>query len=806
MQSLLSNPLQLHALRTVLGLQTHPAVPAQEPHPAEHGSALAAAAAPPSSAGAAPPSAGTGAAPEAAAAAGGQQPPGGAPGAVTDDPPSYDVARDIMDGAGSYASAFSSDSAVVRISAKLFNVTPADLPADLRERLVGWMGSAPLGVEGCIRPGCVMLTLSTLVPAAVAEAAAAAPDAGALHALLAGLLAPDADAFWRRGVMMLQLGSAVGVLSHGRIASLACYEGSAADAARVPVLARASPLCLAAAAGSAGGATLRLSGSWLDGPDCQVVARCGGASLRVSPAAAKTEGGGQAAALSVSVAAPASVAGAALLWVEVSKGAFLSEAQPVLVVQEAALAEEVAQLGELAEGQLSAAQRTSLLVDLSLVLQHIHAGANSCGSGAHAGTGAGSGGGLRHAPGLSHHAIADKARRLLAFAADRGLAALAAAVLPLASAACDCAADIVAAIHASTAQDGLSLLHRAVRSGSLPLVTGMLAWGRLHGYQWDIDWGGPLGLTPLHLSALLDDGGAITLALLDELELRQAGGSSGGGGAAAGMGAGDGAAAGGEDEATHSACQVAACAGGCAAAACGAAPTGCALTTCSSHDGVTPFHLAFQMGHWSLDRVLAATMASQRVSRVVEQPLPSAWDLLRAAAAAYSGGSSGGAAKGAEGGKKGGSGGGARASRDLDACLNCQSTTPPLLLSIKAHCSGCGQRQPCISSGAAPPPAAAGIACKAPACGGAGGCTDACNSGCKSALRLPPCAAGAVGEGAVPPAKRRRASGGKRAQAAAMGDWRQSLSAAELCAHEGRVLSVAAVCQACHANRIMEVA
>lgn len=39
---LLSNPLQLHALRVLLGVQTHPALPKGQPHPAEHNAALAA--------------------------------------------------------------------------------------------------------------------------------------------------------------------------------------------------------------------------------------------------------------------------------------------------------------------------------------------------------------------------------------------------------------------------------------------------------------------------------------------------------------------------------------------------------------------------------------------------------------------------------------------------------------------------------------------------------------------------------------------------------------------------------------------
>jgi hypothetical protein len=47
----------------------------------------------------------------------------------------------------------------MRLSAKLFNVTPADLPPDVRSALTGWLGGAPAGLEGYIRPGCVLLNL-----------------------------------------------------------------------------------------------------------------------------------------------------------------------------------------------------------------------------------------------------------------------------------------------------------------------------------------------------------------------------------------------------------------------------------------------------------------------------------------------------------------------------------------------------------------------------------------------------------------------------------------------------------------------
>ena len=47
---------------------------------------------------------------------------------------------------------------MVRLSVKLFNCTPAQLPGGLREQLCGWLNSTPACAEGFIRPGCLQLT------------------------------------------------------------------------------------------------------------------------------------------------------------------------------------------------------------------------------------------------------------------------------------------------------------------------------------------------------------------------------------------------------------------------------------------------------------------------------------------------------------------------------------------------------------------------------------------------------------------------------------------------------------------------
>lgn len=60
------------------------------------------------------------------------------------------------------AAAYQASSLVVRLSIKIFNCTPAELPQGLRDQLCGWLCATPAGAEGYIRPGCLHLTV--LVP------------------------------------------------------------------------------------------------------------------------------------------------------------------------------------------------------------------------------------------------------------------------------------------------------------------------------------------------------------------------------------------------------------------------------------------------------------------------------------------------------------------------------------------------------------------------------------------------------------------------------------------------------------------
>ena len=58
---------------------------------------------------------------------------------------------------------YRSENLVVRLSIKLFNCTPEQLPADLKQQLTGWLNCTPVGAEGYLRPGCVHLVMQAVV-------------------------------------------------------------------------------------------------------------------------------------------------------------------------------------------------------------------------------------------------------------------------------------------------------------------------------------------------------------------------------------------------------------------------------------------------------------------------------------------------------------------------------------------------------------------------------------------------------------------------------------------------------------------
>ena len=124
--------------------------------------------------------------------------------------------------------AYSASTSAVRLSIKLFNCTPAQLPGSLRERVTGWLGSTPAGLEGYIRPGCVHLTVQATMPTRQATGAvtSTATDVSIRNAVN-HLLASPKQEVWHRCTMLVQLGSEAAVVHEGNPLKVWNIQGQA---------------------------------------------------------------------------------------------------------------------------------------------------------------------------------------------------------------------------------------------------------------------------------------------------------------------------------------------------------------------------------------------------------------------------------------------------------------------------------------------------------------------------------------------------------------------------------------------------
>lgn len=66
---------------------------------------------------------------------------------------SFDIARRIILQRGQFGRHEGSSDCLMRLSMKLLNVTPEQLPTNLKYDLMAWLGQAPKSIEGAIRPG-----------------------------------------------------------------------------------------------------------------------------------------------------------------------------------------------------------------------------------------------------------------------------------------------------------------------------------------------------------------------------------------------------------------------------------------------------------------------------------------------------------------------------------------------------------------------------------------------------------------------------------------------------------------------------
>lgn len=207
---------------------------------------------------------------------------------------------------------YTASNAAVRLSVKLFNCTPAQLPSNLRESVTGWLGSTPADVEGYIRPGCVHLTVQATVPAHLDTQSvsqgnskpreSSAPAAVGVKQVVDHLLTSSNHDIWHKSTMVVQLGSQVAVVHKGtsyKVCSIplhtdsdsthqkeqqgkaeepACCILAATRPSMLPVLAPAQPVCLIAGLNRKQAVTV-IGGGLSE--DCKVLCRAGGKHLEV---------------------------------------------------------------------------------------------------------------------------------------------------------------------------------------------------------------------------------------------------------------------------------------------------------------------------------------------------------------------------------------------------------------------------------------------------------------------------------------------------------------------------------------------
>ena len=212
---------------------------------------------------------------------------------------------------------YTASNAAVRVSVKLFNCTPAQLPSNLRESVTGWLGSTPADMEGYIRPGCVHLTIQATLPAqshaqSASQAQETQPPAAdlAVKQVVDHLLASSKQDIWHKSTMVVQLGSEVAVVHKGTPLKVwnipahaesdapqeeeqqqskadkpACCILAATRPSRLPVLTPAQPVCLVAGINQQQAVTVIGGGL---SQDCKVRCRAGGQHLEVQVLEAKS--------------------------------------------------------------------------------------------------------------------------------------------------------------------------------------------------------------------------------------------------------------------------------------------------------------------------------------------------------------------------------------------------------------------------------------------------------------------------------------------------------------------------------------
>lgn len=273
---------------------------------------------------------------------------------------SFDAAMAMMGGGSGtvHTTSYQPENLVVRLSVKLFNCTPAELPKDLKRQLTGWLQSTPAGAEGYLRPGCVHLTVQAHVPHHSSDQI----SKGGVAAVAAYLINQQ-HPVWSNHVVLLDLNGQFALMKGGQLLSTwqskpqppsSSEPGSCSDV-RCKAVDRLLPQLeglypAAIFPEKQNPARVRLSGRGIACGDCKVLCRSGGRYLNVTcehygACCQPGEEHTKVALQELDVILPGDLQ-PGLVWLEIQKGCLLSSALPMLVAPCQPLAKELCQLSK----------------------------------------------------------------------------------------------------------------------------------------------------------------------------------------------------------------------------------------------------------------------------------------------------------------------------------------------------------------------------------------------------------------------------------------------------------------------------
>ncbi|GIL86845.1 hypothetical protein Vretimale_15599 [Volvox reticuliferus] len=463
---------------------------------------------------------------------------------------SFDIARRLV-ASGGAAAQYQSEDLLIRVSVKIANCTPDQLPADLYQRLRNLLSTADASlVQGFLRPGCTHLVLDVQVDSgaqAVSGFGDGAPGGGASPGLavsaadLRCMLGPAMS----RCAILVQTDREVAMWPAGAPAASKPHKSACiADLEAAGELPFIQHVSAAAHIDAEGCAAVLVYGMGLTRPGVELCARIQGGyvPLTVNPlmnagriAAAAAADPKMAAATARAVlfrkaleragrksddillVTVKDAPGTGLLLLEAQMGPLLGNWRPCLLSTDAAIAAELSMCAgrTVREGGAALASLEAFILDLGRVLDkrsYTTTSSRSCDV---------PDSGLacvdevdeaRADPSVAQDlwdegkelnevtlALVCVCERLLATATDLGMARVSTF---LAGALWQYGQDVQAILEAPYA-DGLAIVHRCVRSGSPAVVRALLSWIKMSGVQIDLGTSGALGVSPLHLAALI---------------------------------------------------------------------------------------------------------------------------------------------------------------------------------------------------------------------------------------------------------------------------------------------------------------